>query len=199
MYQTFSETWQFKCRDSRGKTWEEGKSSKKQIYYPSNVRSRQLNTDIRRENSTRFRSKPLFTSFSVRVCACVYTQWFNDESMSFSPLSAQIYISLLCGNAPKQKENQKHFKTKAFFILHCLWRKYMSFLSAIGDEWNMKILWNTFWKVCMSLANLRQLFSFLLVFHTSISRWFFTGVRVTVSLLRSPGVIQVVWPISTVQ
>ena len=34
-------------------------------------------------------------------------------------------------------------------------------------------------------------------FNASVSRWFFTGVLVTASLLKSPGLISVFWPIST--
>ena len=33
------------------------------------------------------------------------------------------------------------------------------------------------------------------MFHTNISRWFFTGVWVTASLLKSPGLFSVFWPI----
>ena len=36
------------------------------------------------------------------------------------------------------------------------------------------------------------------VFHTSVSRWFLTGVWVTASLLKSPGLFSVFWPISTI-
>ena len=38
--------------------------------------------------------------------------------------------------------------------------------------------------------------SLLRVFHTSISRWFLTGVQVTTSLLKSPGFFSVFWLIS---
>ena len=37
----------------------------------------------------------------------------------------------------------------------------------------------------------------LWVFHTSVNWWFFTGVWVTASLLRSPGLFLVFWPTST--
>ena len=33
------------------------------------------------------------------------------------------------------------------------------------------------------------------VFHTSVSRWFLTGVWLTVSLLKRPGLFSVFWPI----
>ena len=39
----------------------------------------------------------------------------------------------------------------------------------------------------------------LRVFHISVSRWSFTGVWVTTSLLKSPGLFSVFWPISTTQ
>ena len=40
--------------------------------------------------------------------------------------------------------------------------------------------------------------SLLRVFHTSVSKWFFTGVRVTASLIKSLGLFLVFWPISTI-
>ena len=39
----------------------------------------------------------------------------------------------------------------------------------------------------------------LRVFHISVSWWFFTGVWVTASFLKSPGLLSVFWPISTMQ
>ena len=35
-------------------------------------------------------------------------------------------------------------------------------------------------------------------FHISVSWWFFTGVRVTASLLKSPGLVSGVWPFSAI-
>ena len=40
-------------------------------------------------------------------------------------------------------------------------------------------------------------FTYLGDFHTSVSRWFSTGVWVTTSLLKSPGLFSVFWPISS--
>ena len=39
-------------------------------------------------------------------------------------------------------------------------------------------------------------FTLLRIFHTSVSRWFPTGVWETESLLKSPGLFSVFWPIS---
>ena len=40
-------------------------------------------------------------------------------------------------------------------------------------------------------------YSLIRTFHISVSRWFFTGVWVTSSLLKSPGLFLVFWPFST--
>ena len=40
-------------------------------------------------------------------------------------------------------------------------------------------------------------YSLIRAFHISVSRWFFTGVWVTASLLKSPGLFLVFWPFST--
>ena len=45
--------------------------------------------------------------------------------------------------------------------------------------------------------NINYIYSLLKVFHTSVSWWFFTGVRMTASFLTSPGLFSVFWPIST--
>ena len=42
------------------------------------------------------------------------------------------------------------------------------------------------------------LFTLLKVFHISVSWWFSSRVRVTTSLLKSPGLFLVLWPISTI-
>ena len=39
-------------------------------------------------------------------------------------------------------------------------------------------------------------YSLIRAFHISVSRWFFTGVWVTASLLKSPGLFLVFWPFS---
>ena len=39
-------------------------------------------------------------------------------------------------------------------------------------------------------------YSLIRTFHISISQWFFTGVWVTASLLKSPGLFSVFWPFS---
>ena len=39
-------------------------------------------------------------------------------------------------------------------------------------------------------------YSFIRAFHISVSRWFFTGIRVTASLLKSSGLFSVFWPFS---
>ena len=39
-------------------------------------------------------------------------------------------------------------------------------------------------------------YSLIRTFHISVSRWFFTGVWVTASLLKSPGLVSVFWPFS---
>ena len=39
-------------------------------------------------------------------------------------------------------------------------------------------------------------YSLIRAFHISVSRWFFTGVWVTASLLKSPGLFPVFWPFS---
>ena len=39
-------------------------------------------------------------------------------------------------------------------------------------------------------------YSLIRAFHISVSRWFFTGVWVTASLLKSPGLFLVCWPFS---
>ena len=41
-------------------------------------------------------------------------------------------------------------------------------------------------------------YSLIIAFHISRSRWFFTGVWVTASLLKSPGLFLVFWPFSIV-
>ena len=38
--------------------------------------------------------------------------------------------------------------------------------------------------------------SLIRAFHISVTRWFFTGVWVTASLLKSPGLLPVFWPFS---
>ena len=40
-------------------------------------------------------------------------------------------------------------------------------------------------------------YSLITAFHISVSEWFFTGVWVTASLLRCPGLFLVFWPFST--
>ena len=41
-------------------------------------------------------------------------------------------------------------------------------------------------------------YSLIRAFHVSVSRWFFTGVWVTASLLKSPGFFSVFWPFSII-
>ena len=40
-------------------------------------------------------------------------------------------------------------------------------------------------------------YSLIRAFHICVSRWFFTGVKVTASFLKSPGLFSVFWPFST--
>ena len=75
----------------------------------------------------------------------------------------------------------------------------------------MVINFLVFWSICLScsvvhfkndpeyLTNilLLSLLFTLWAFHISVSRWFFTGVWVTASLLKFPGLFFVFWPFST--
>ena len=51
--------------------------------------------------------------------------------------------------------------------------------------------------IIILLQNLLLLFLLIRVFHISVSWWFFTGVWVTASLLKSPGFVTGFWPFST--
>ena len=48
------------------------------------------------------------------------------------------------------------------------------------------------------LMNYYYYYSLIRAFHINVSRWFFTGVWVTASLLKSPGLFLVFWPFSII-
>ena len=69
----------------------------------------------------------------------------------------------------------------------CSWKLYGTYYdwlvpTTLIDTWN--------------ILNLIHYDSLIRVFNISVTRWFFTGVGVTVSLLKSPGLFSVIWPFS---
>ena len=62
-------------------------------------------------------------------------------------------------------------------------------------------LQNSCWVVHIPFVRMGKLnyyYSLIWAFHTSVSRWFLTGVWVTSSLLKSPGLYLVFWAFSTI-
>ena len=71
-----------------------------------------------------------------------------------------------------------------------IWRDLQLILNQIEND-QLTLVWKTLKEITMiSIYSLR-------VFHISFSLWSFTGFWVTVSLLKSPGLLSVFWPFSS--
>ena len=119
---------------------------------------------------------------------------FSHQHLSLSDSkSLQVFRFLL--------SNQffKIFSKCTNYKWHHLHLKFRSFFSSLPRSMYLFIfsfsfiftLWSTV------LAKLPSLLYSVCAFHTTFSWWAFTGVFVTASLLRSPGLFSVFWPIST--
>ena len=89
-----------------------------------------------------------------------------------------------------------------------IYRLRCSFLAIAGQEKQLKyyIHWRSksflrkskckYFLLSIVWRNYYYYYLLLWVFHISVSWWFFTGVWVTESLLKSPGLFSVFWPFS---
>ena len=83
-----------------------------------------------------------------------------------------------------------------YFIILLLWGFFTAVLSdGLSQEFNSKF--PGLFSLSRSILDYYYYYySPIRAFHISVSRWFFTGVWVTASLLKSPGLFLVFWPFS---
>ena len=124
-------------------------------------------------------NKPVVGKVSTRPLAVKSSSPFSNPFVTVpkAPITIGIIVTFMFHRFFFQFPR----KVEAFILLFT----FFQFYSVVSRDSNAD-----------NFANSIIIIYFSRVFHISISWWFFTGVWVTASLLKSPGLVSVFWPIS---